>query len=175
MRLSTMSSLFSRRDVVVVASVSCIYGIGSKEDYEAMVIPMRVGQDIVARTISVAAGGSAIHAQRHRIHARTISACAATRWNSVPPGARTRLRIEFFGEEIERITRFEPLTGNKIETLDGGRRFFPANNSSRRREDEARRSWPSARNWASASRGLRSTANCSRRSASRCARNTIWK
>src|SRR5580765_2736934 len=41
MRLSTMSSLFARRDVVVVASVSCIYGIGSKEDYEAMVIPIR--------------------------------------------------------------------------------------------------------------------------------------
>src|SRR5499426_741348 len=46
MRLSTMSSLFARRDVVVVASVSCIYGIGSKEDYEAMVIPIRVGQEI---------------------------------------------------------------------------------------------------------------------------------
>src|SRR5438105_13296379 len=46
MRLSTMSSLFARRDVVVVASVSCIYGIGSKEDYEAMVVPLRVGQEI---------------------------------------------------------------------------------------------------------------------------------
>src|SRR5262249_52501525 len=44
LRLSTMSALFSRRDVVVVASVSCIYGIGSKEDYEAMVIPIRTGQ-----------------------------------------------------------------------------------------------------------------------------------
>src|SRR5499425_2890040 len=43
LRLSTMSSLFSRKDVVVVASVSCIYGIGSKEDYEAMVIPIRAG------------------------------------------------------------------------------------------------------------------------------------
>src|SRR5499426_3695674 len=46
MRLSTMSSLFARRDVVVVASVSCIYGIGSKEDYEAMVIAVRVGQEM---------------------------------------------------------------------------------------------------------------------------------
>src|SRR5204862_3628605 len=41
LRLSAMSSLFSRKDVVVVASVSCIYGIGSKEDYEAMIIPIR--------------------------------------------------------------------------------------------------------------------------------------
>src|SRR5512136_2815305 len=47
LRLSTMSSLFARRDVVVVASVSCIYGTGSKEDYEAMVVPLRVG---LART-----------------------------------------------------------------------------------------------------------------------------
>src|SRR3954463_16331021 len=46
MRLSTMSSLFSRRDVIVIASVSCIYGIGSKQDYEAMVLPVRVGQEI---------------------------------------------------------------------------------------------------------------------------------
>src|SRR5512145_3189180 len=46
LRLSTMSSLFSRRDVIVVASVSCIYGIGSKEDYEAMVIPLRAGQEL---------------------------------------------------------------------------------------------------------------------------------
>src|ERR1041385_8638129 len=41
LRLSTMSSLFARRDVIVVASVSCIYGIGSKEDYEAMIMPIR--------------------------------------------------------------------------------------------------------------------------------------
>src|SRR5512136_2181591 len=46
LRLSTMSSLFARRDVVVVASVSCIYGIGSKEDYQAMVVPLKPGQTI---------------------------------------------------------------------------------------------------------------------------------
>src|ERR1700741_149203 len=46
LRLSAMSSLFSRRDVVVVASVSCIYGIGSQEDYEGMIIPMRVGSSL---------------------------------------------------------------------------------------------------------------------------------
>src|ERR1051325_8944043 len=46
LRLSTMSSLISRRDVIVVASVSCIYGIGSKEDYEALMIPLQVGQEM---------------------------------------------------------------------------------------------------------------------------------
>src|SRR5436189_461996 len=46
MRLSTMSSLFSRKDVIVVASVSCIYGIGSREDYSALIVPLRVGQEL---------------------------------------------------------------------------------------------------------------------------------
>src|SRR5882757_6694889 len=46
MRLSTMASLFTRRDVIVIASVSCIYGIGSKEDYAALVIPVRVGMEL---------------------------------------------------------------------------------------------------------------------------------
>src|ERR1041385_8355765 len=46
LRLSTMSSLFSRQDVIVVASVSCIYGIGSKEDYEAMIIPIRARMEM---------------------------------------------------------------------------------------------------------------------------------
>src|SRR6516164_8303544 len=46
LRLSTMSSLFTRRDVIVVASVSCIYGIGSKEDYEALVIPLRADMEL---------------------------------------------------------------------------------------------------------------------------------
>src|SRR3989475_5598329 len=46
MRLSTTSSLFSRQDVIVVASVSCIYGIGSKEDYEALIITLREGQEL---------------------------------------------------------------------------------------------------------------------------------
>ena len=56
LRLSTMASLFTRRDVIVVASVSCIYGIGSKEDYESLVVPIRVGMEISreARILAVA-------------------------------------------------------------------------------------------------------------------------
>src|SRR6478672_11577446 len=46
MRLSTMSSLIARRDVVVVASVSCIYGIGSRDDYEALILPLRLGPGV---------------------------------------------------------------------------------------------------------------------------------
>jgi excinuclease ABC subunit B len=117
LRLSTMSSLFSRRDVIVVASVSCIYGIGSKEDYEEMIIPIRVGLQLsreifLSRLIDLQYERNDITFERgnFRVRGDTVEVR--------PAGREDGLRIEFFGEEIERITRFEPLTGNKIETLD---------------------------------------------------------
>jgi len=124
LRLSTMSSLFTRRDVIVVASVSCIYGIGSKEDYEALVIPMRVGQEIsrqqfLTRLVDLQYERNDITFERgnFRVRGDTIEVR--------PAGREDGLRVEFFGDEIERLTRFEPLTGNKIESLDGVT-IFPA-------------------------------------------------
>jgi excinuclease ABC subunit B len=117
MRLSTMSSLFSRRDVIVIASVSCIYGIGSKEDYEAMVIPIRVGQDVtrddfLRRLVELQYTRNDIEFIRgqFRVRGDTVELC--------PAGREDALRVEFFGDEIERITRFEPLTGDQIEPLE---------------------------------------------------------
>src|SRR4051794_38390092 len=117
LRLSTMSSLFARRDVIVVASVSCIYGIGSKEDYEAMVIPIRVGQEITReqflhRLVDLQYTRNDIEFTRgqFRVRGDTFKLC--------PAGREDALRVEFFGEEIERITRFEPLTGEKIEMME---------------------------------------------------------
>src|SRR5881628_1346711 len=116
MRLSTMSSLFARRDVVVVASVSCIYGIGSKEDYEAMVIPIRVGQEItreqfLERVVDLQYTRNDIEFTRgqFRVRGDTIELC--------PAGTEDALRIEFFGDQIERITRFDPLTGHKLDAV----------------------------------------------------------
>jgi excinuclease ABC subunit B len=116
LRLSTMSSLFSRRDVVVVASVSCIYGIGSKEDYEAMVLPIRVGHemardDFLRRLVELQYNRNDIEFQRgqFRVRGDTVELC--------PAGREDALRVEFFGDVIERITRFEPLTGEKLESL----------------------------------------------------------
>src|SRR6267378_3366470 len=118
LRLSTMSSLFSRQDVIVVASVSCIYGIGSKEDYEAMIIPIRAGMQMtrdhfLQRMVDLQYTRNDIEFQRgqFRVRGDTVELC--------PAGREDALRVEFFGDDIERITRFEPLTGEKMESLEG--------------------------------------------------------
>ena len=117
LRLSTMSSLFSRRDVIVVASVSCIYGIGSKEDYEAMVIPIRTGMEItrehfLRRLVDLQYARNDIEFTRgeFRVRGDTVELC--------PAGREDGLRVEFFGDQIDRLTYFEPLTGHKIESLE---------------------------------------------------------
>ncbi len=117
LRLSTMSALFARRDVIVVASVSCIYGIGSKEDYEAMVIPIRAGmamgrEQFLRRLVDLQYSRNNVQLTRgqFRVRGDTIELC--------PAGREDGLRVEFFGEEIERIARFEPLTGRKLEPLE---------------------------------------------------------
>jgi excinuclease ABC subunit B len=117
LRLSTMSALFSRLDVVVVASVSCIYGIGSKEDYEAMIIPIRAGgemsrEQFLRRLVDLQYTRNDIEFTRgeFRVRGDTVELC--------PAGREDALRVEFFGDQIDRITRFEPLTGDRIEALD---------------------------------------------------------
>jgi excinuclease ABC subunit B len=118
LRLSTMSSLFSRPDVVVVASVSCIYGIGSKEDYEAMVIPIRSGMEMtrdhfLRRLVDLQYTRNDIEFERgqFRVRGDTVELC--------PAGREDALRVEFFGDQIDRLTRFEPFTGEKLEMLEG--------------------------------------------------------
>src|SRR5271157_5028705 len=114
LRLSTMSSLFSRRDVIVVASVSCIYGIGSKEDYEEMIIPLRTGLEMsrehfLRRLVDLQYTRNDIEFTRgqFRVRGDTVELC--------PAGREDALRVEFFGDALERITQFEPLTGRKLE------------------------------------------------------------
>jgi len=117
LRLSTMSSLFSRRDVIVVASVSCIYGTGSKEDYEAMVIPVHVGQEmgrdqLLLRLVDLQYNRNDIEFSRghFRVRGDTVEICLAY--------SEDALRVEFFGDQIDRLTLFEPLTGDTIENLE---------------------------------------------------------
>jgi excinuclease ABC subunit B len=117
MRLSTMSSLFSRQDVVVVASVSCIYGIGSKEDYEALVIPLRVGQGIsrdqfLSRLVDLQYNRNDIEFSRGHFRVRGDTVEVA------PAYLEEAVRVEFFGDQVDRLTRFEPLTGHNLAVLD---------------------------------------------------------
>jgi excinuclease ABC subunit B len=115
MRLSTMSSLLSRRDVIVVASVSCIYGIGSKDNYEALVQQVRVGMPIsrdqlLCRFVDLQYSRNDVAFERGQFRVRGDVVELRPSWTE------DGLRIEFFGDEIERMTRFEPLTGEKTES-----------------------------------------------------------
>ena len=123
MRLATMSSLLSRRDVVVVASVSCIYGIGNREDYEALMVPlvqgMEIGRELLLTKlvdIQYTRNDIAFERGQFRVRGDTV--------DIRPAQTEDAIRVEFFGDEIDRIQRFDPLTGNTAETL-GSVTIFP--------------------------------------------------
>ncbi|HYR58585.1 MAG TPA: DEAD/DEAH box helicase family protein, partial [Chthoniobacteraceae bacterium] len=117
LRLSTTSSLLSRRDVIVIASVSCIYGLGSPEDYMNMLLTIKVGQTLTREAalaklvdmlyerndIGFARGKFRVRGDTVEVHPANIDEEA--------------IRIEFFGDEVDRITRFDPLTGHMIDQL----------------------------------------------------------
>ncbi|MCE0497279.1 MAG: excinuclease ABC subunit UvrB [Methylacidiphilales bacterium] len=117
LRLSATSALLTRRDVLVVASVSCIYGLGSPEDYKDMVCPVQKGQFLtreafLARLVEMQYERNDYQLTRGKFRVRgdTVELCPAYTEDAV--------RVEFFGDEIERLTRFEPLDGENIETLE---------------------------------------------------------
>ena len=117
LRLSTTSSLLSRRDVLVVASVSCIYGLASPEDFLAMLLTLKVGQKIsrepvLGKLVDMLYERNDIAFERGRFRVRGDVV-------EVHPASEdeTAVRIEFFGDEIDRISRFDPLTGHVSEQL----------------------------------------------------------
>ena len=125
LRLSTTSALLSRKDVIVVSSVSCIYGLGSPEDYRAMLTPLSVGQQIsreafLAKLVDMLYERNDIAFTRGKFRVRgdVIEVCSA---NEDEVG----IRVEFFGDEIDRISLFDPLTG-KVDKSVPGLTIFPA-------------------------------------------------
>jgi excinuclease ABC subunit B len=117
LRLSTTSSLLSRRDVLVVASVSCIYGLASPEDFLQMLLTLKKGQQISREAVLsklvdmlYERNDIAFGRGRFRVRGDVVEVHPA----SVDEEA---IRIEFFGDEIDRITRFDPLTGHAHEQL----------------------------------------------------------
>lgn len=115
LRLSTTSSLLSRSDVIVIASVSCIYGLASPEDYLKMLLTVKVGQQIsregvLAKLVDMLYERNDIAFERGRFRVR--GDVVEVRPANLDEEA---IRLEFFGDEIERITRFDPLTGHQID------------------------------------------------------------
>jgi excinuclease ABC subunit B len=117
MRLATTSSLVSRRDVIVVASVSCIYGLGSPEDYKAMMVPLAIGKtidrdDLLARLIDIQYDRNDTDPARGKFRVRGDS---VEIWPSYEEFA---YRIELWGDEIERLSIINPVTGEAVDSLE---------------------------------------------------------
>ncbi|MEX0323005.1 MAG: excinuclease ABC subunit UvrB [Puniceicoccaceae bacterium] len=125
LRIATTSSLISRRDVIVVASVSCIYGLGSPEDFKAMMIPIETGKEINRDAFLI----RLVENLYERNDIEFKQGCFRVRGETVdvfPAYMETAIRIEFWGDEIERIRALDPLTGDMGESFDQFH-LYPAN------------------------------------------------
>ncbi|HPB82318.1 MAG TPA: DEAD/DEAH box helicase family protein, partial [Spirochaetota bacterium] len=116
LRLKATSSILDRNDVIVVSSVSCIYGLGSPKDYEEMQVALHIGdtvnRDNLLRQLVT------IHYERNDIS--FVRGTFRARGDVVeiyPAYLKHSLRIEFFGDEIERISMTDPLTGKTMKHL----------------------------------------------------------
>jgi excinuclease ABC subunit B len=117
MRLATTSSLISRRDTIVIASVSCIYGLGSPQDYKAMMVGLKVG-DVVDRDMVL---GKLVDIQYERNDTDPSRGKFRVRGDSVevwPSYEQFAYRIEFWGDEIERLSIIDPVSSETIDKLE---------------------------------------------------------
>jgi excinuclease ABC subunit B len=117
LRLAATSALFTRRDVVVVASVSCIYGLGSPEEWRERVLILTVGEehdrDLALRKLidsQYVRNDSVLGRGRFRVKGDVVEV--------QPANSETAYRISFFGDEVEQISHFDPLTGEIYAHLD---------------------------------------------------------
>ncbi|MGN8875660.1 excinuclease ABC subunit UvrB [Pseudoflavonifractor sp. HCP28S3_F10] len=118
LRLSATCALLERRDVIVVASVSCIYGLGEPEDFAKMMISLRVGatlerDEFLKRLVDIRYERNDIAFERNmfRVRGDTVEVFPAY-WKD------TAIRVEFFGDEIDRISEINVVTGTPIRTLN---------------------------------------------------------
>jgi excinuclease ABC subunit B len=117
MRLSATRSLFERRDVIIVASVSCIYGLGSPEAYYGMMLPLQKGQrierdDILRKLVEIQYERNDIEFGRGTFRVRGDIV------EVVPSYEEHALRIGLFGDEVDEIAWFDPLTGKTLRRVD---------------------------------------------------------
>jgi len=117
LRLSATTSLMSRKDVIIVASVSCIYNLGSPDEYKDMLVFLEVGQvidrdKVLEQLLAIQYERNDIDFKRGKIRVRgdVVEIFSAY--------SEDAIRVEFFGEKIEKITQFEPVSAKKKESLD---------------------------------------------------------
>ena len=115
LRHAATDALLSRRDVIIVASVSCIYGIGSAEDYNSMAVTVQCGErrvrdKLLRQLTDMQYTRNDIDFRRGTFRVRGDVV------DIFPAGEETAYRVEFFGDEIERLTKLEPLTGEVLAT-----------------------------------------------------------
>jgi excinuclease ABC subunit B len=117
MRLSATRSLFERRDVIIVASVSCIYGLGSPEAYYGMMLPLQKGQrierdDILRKLVEIQYERNDVEFGRGTFRVRGDIV------EVVPSYEEHALRIGLFGDEVDELAWFDPLTGKVLRRID---------------------------------------------------------
>src|SRR6476619_999244 len=117
LRLAATSALFTRRDVIVVASVSCIYGLGSPEEWRDRMIYLEVGEehdrDLMLRKLidsQYVRHDAVLGRGRFRVKGDIVEV--------QPANVETAYRISFFGDEVEAVTHFDPITGEILAKLD---------------------------------------------------------
>lgn len=125
LRISATSSLISRRDVIVVASVSCIYGLGTPEDFEELMIGLHQGEELgrdifLNRLVEIQYERNDVELTRGRFRVRGDIV------DVMPAYLEKGLRIEFWGDEVERLTEFDPLTGESVRSFEQFN-LYPAN------------------------------------------------
>ena len=117
LRLSATRSLFERRDVVIVASVSCIYGLGSPEAYYGMLLMLEKGQrisrrDILSKLVEILYERNDLDFRRGTFRVRGDTVEVHPTYESIG------FRIELWGDEVDKLSTFDPLTGNELRVLD---------------------------------------------------------
>lgn len=124
LRHAATDALLSRRDVIIIASVSCIYGIGSVSDYEGLSVHIKVGERRVRdkfmrhlTDIQYQRNDTDFHRGTFRVRGDVI--------DIYPAGEELAYRVEFFGDEIERLTQIDPLTGEILKNMQS-HTIFPS-------------------------------------------------
>src|SRR5437879_2046932 len=117
LRLSATRSLFERRDVVIVASVSCIYGLGSPEAYYGMLLMLEKGQrisrrDILSKLVEILYERNDLDFRRGTFRVRGDTVEVHPTYESIG------FRIELWGDEVDKLSTFDPLTGDELRVLD---------------------------------------------------------